>query len=72
MMVWCDADMPVFSVFRETSIAKWMTLPLGSGNMSQLYRGFYLDLLIAKLAGATIVASVFDQFEPFTSHFASL
>jgi hypothetical protein len=40
--------------------------------MSQLYRGFYLDLLIAKLAGATIVASVLSQFEPFTSHFASL
>ncbi len=40
--------------------------------MSQLYRGFYLDLLIAKLAGATIVASVLRQFEPFTSHFASL
>jgi hypothetical protein len=50
--------MPVFDVFRRTSFAKWMTLPLGSGNMSQLYRGFYLDLIIAKLAGATIVASV--------------
>jgi hypothetical protein len=24
----------------ETNIAKWMTLPLQSGNMSQLYRGF--------------------------------
>jgi hypothetical protein len=50
--------MPVFDVFRRTSFAKWMTLPLGSGNMSQLYRGFCLDLFIAKLAGATIVASV--------------
>jgi hypothetical protein len=49
-----------------------MTLPLRSGNMSQLYRGFYLDLVIAKLASATVVASVFNQFEPFTSHFASL
>jgi hypothetical protein len=35
-----------------------MTLPSLSGNMSQLNRGFYLDSLIAKLAGATIVASV--------------
>lgn len=49
-----------------------MTLPLQSGNMSQLYRGFYLDLVIAKLPVATIVASVPDQFEPFTSHFARL
>jgi hypothetical protein len=40
--------------------------------MSQLYRGFDLDLVVTKLAGATIVASVLCQFEPFTSHFASL
>ena len=48
-----------------------MTLPDLSGNMSQLYRGFYLDSVIAKLARATIVASVLAQFEPFASHFAS-
>jgi hypothetical protein len=35
-----------------------MTLPCGSGNMSQLSRGFLLDSMIAKLAGATIVASI--------------
>jgi hypothetical protein len=35
-----------------------MTLPYVSGNMSQLSRGFFLDSMIAKLAGATIVASV--------------
>ncbi len=40
--------------------------------MSQLYRGFFLDSMIAKLAGATIVASVFSQFERVTSHFASI
>lgn len=34
-----------------------MTLPYLSGNMSQLYRGFFLDSMIAKLAGATTVAS---------------
>jgi len=49
-----------------------MTLPCLSGNMSQLYRGFFLDSMIAKLAGATIVASVLSQFERVTSHFASI
>jgi hypothetical protein len=35
-----------------------MTLPSLSGNMSLLARGFFLESMIAKLAGATIVASV--------------
>jgi hypothetical protein len=34
-----------------------MTLPELSGNMSQLYRGFFLESMVAKMAGATIVAS---------------
>jgi len=37
---------------------KWMTLPLQSGNMSQLYRGFSWISMMAKLAGATVVASI--------------
>jgi len=48
-----------------------MTLPLQSGNMSQLYRGFSRNSMMAKLAGATIVASICRQFDPFASHFAS-
>jgi hypothetical protein len=56
----------------QTNITKWMTLPCLSGNMSQLYRGFFLDSMIAKLAGATIVASLLGQFERVTSHFASI
>jgi len=45
-----------------------MTLPCGSGNMSQLSRGFLQDSMIAKLAGATIVASIrsiWPRHEPF-------
>jgi hypothetical protein len=41
-----------------TNIAKWMTLPLQSGTMSQLYRGFSWNSMMAKLAGATVVASI--------------
>jgi hypothetical protein len=48
-----------------------MTLPSQSGNMSQLYRGFSWISMKANLAGATGVASMFSQFEPFTKHFAS-
>jgi hypothetical protein len=48
-----------------------MTLPLQSGNMSQLYRGFSWISMMAKLAGATGVASMLRQFDPFTKHFAS-
>jgi len=48
-----------------------MTLPLQSGNMSQLYRGFSWISMMAKLAGATGVASMLSQFDPFTKHFAS-
>jgi len=39
-------------------MTKWMTLPLQSGNMSQLYRGFSWISMMAKLAGATVVASI--------------
>tara|TARA_B100000686_G_scaffold161271_1_gene168891 strand:+ start:291 stop:458 length:168 start_codon:yes stop_codon:yes gene_type:complete len=53
------------------TIQKWMTLPYQSGTMSQLYRGFSWISMIAKLAGATVVASTLCQFEPFTKHFAS-
>jgi len=35
-----------------------MTLPLQSGNMSQLYRGFSWISMMAKLADATVVASI--------------
>jgi hypothetical protein len=35
-----------------------MTLPVQSGNMSQLYRSFSWKSMMAKLAGATIVASI--------------
>jgi hypothetical protein len=35
-----------------------MTLPLQSGNMSQLYRGFSWISVSAKIAGATGVASI--------------
>jgi len=42
------------------NMAKWMTLPLQSGNMSQLYRGFSWNSMMAKLAGATVVASMFS------------
>jgi hypothetical protein len=48
-----------------------MTLPLQSGNMSQLYRGFSWSSVLAKLAGATGVASMYSQFDPFTEQFAS-
>jgi hypothetical protein len=48
-----------------------MTLPLQSGNMSQLYRGFSWNSMMAKLVGATAVASMLRQFDPFTKHFAS-
>jgi len=48
-----------------------MTLPSQSGNMSQLYRGFSWVSMMANLAGATGVASVYRQFNPFTKHFAS-
>jgi len=43
-----------------------MTLPLLSGTMSQFYRGFYWNSMVAKLADATVVASVLCQFDPFT------
>jgi hypothetical protein len=49
--------LPLHNFFRANTL-KWMTLPDGSGNMSQLSRGFLHDSMIAKLAGATIVASV--------------
>jgi hypothetical protein len=48
-----------------------MTLPLQSGKLSQLYRGFSWISTMAKLAGATVVASMLSQFDPFTKHFAS-
>jgi hypothetical protein len=48
-----------------------MTLPSQSGNMSQLYRSFSWVSMMANLAGATGVASVYRQFNPFTKHFAS-
>jgi len=48
-----------------------MTLPSQSGNMSQLYRGFSWNSMMAKLAGATGVASMFVQFDPVAKHFAS-
>jgi hypothetical protein len=49
-----------------------MTLPTQSGTMSQLYRGFSWISMVANLAGATTVASILTQFDPFASHFASL
>jgi len=55
----------------QTNPEKWMTLPAQSGNMSQLYRGFSWNSMMANLAGATVVASVFSQFQRFTKHFAS-
>jgi len=57
--------------FSPANIAKWMTLPVHSGNMSQLYRGFTWISMMASLAGATAVASVLSQFDPFTRQFAS-
>jgi hypothetical protein len=53
------------------NIAKWMTLPLQSGNMSQLNRGFSWNSVLAKFASATGVASMYCQFDPFTKHIAS-
>jgi hypothetical protein len=38
-----------------------MTLPLQSGNMSQLYRGFSWISVMAKLAGATGIASILSD-----------
>jgi hypothetical protein len=35
-----------------------MTLPVHSGNMSQLYRGFSWISMMAKVAGATVVAPI--------------
>jgi hypothetical protein len=49
-----------------------MTLPVQSGNMSQLYRGFSWISMVANSAGATTVASILSQFDPFASHFASI
>jgi hypothetical protein len=57
-MVWFVVALPVVPAWRPTNSTKWMTLPGQSGNMSQLYRGFFPDSMIAKLAGATIVASI--------------
>jgi len=48
-----------------------MTLPLQSGNMSQLCRGFSWISMTAKIAGATVVASMLRQFDLFTKHIAS-
>jgi len=48
-----------------------MTLPVHSGNMSQLYRGFSWISMVANMAGATGVAPVLAQFDPFATHFAS-
>jgi hypothetical protein len=48
-----------------------MTLPLQSGNMSQLYRGFSWISMMANLAGTTDVASMLSQFDPVANHFAS-
>jgi hypothetical protein len=56
----------------KTNIAKWMTLPTQSGNMSQLYRGFSWISMVANFAGATTVASILSQFDPFARHIASL
>jgi hypothetical protein len=56
----------------SANIAKWMTLTIQSGNMSQLYRGFSWISMVAKLADATTVASILGQFDPFARHFASL
>jgi hypothetical protein len=49
-----------------------MTLTMQSGNMSQLYRGFSWISMVASSAGATMVASVLGQFDPFARQFASL
>jgi len=57
--------------WRAGCSAKWMTLPSQSGNMSQLYRGISWISMMAKLAGATTVASVDCQFDRFTIQFAS-
>jgi len=54
------------------NIAKWMTLTMQSGNMSQLYRGFSWISMVANLAVATTVATILSQFDPFARHFASL
>jgi hypothetical protein len=53
------------------SLQNWVTLPLQSGTMSQLYRGFSWISMKAYLAGATGVASMLSQFDPFTKHIAS-
>jgi hypothetical protein len=63
----CSSENP-----ETTNIAKLMTLPTQSGTMSQLYRGFSWISMVANLAGATTVASILTQFDPFASHFASL
>jgi hypothetical protein len=39
-----------------------MTLPLQSGNMSQLYRGFSWISMMANLAGATVVHIFLTEF----------
>jgi hypothetical protein len=44
-----------------------MTLPLQSGNMSQLYRGFSWNSVLAKVAGATGVASMYANLTPSRS-----
>jgi hypothetical protein len=67
----CHVVMPDAAFGEQSNIAKWMTLPAQSGNMSQLYRGFSWISMNAKLAGATIVASNSCQFDRFASHFAS-
>jgi len=72
-MIQCDFLVLITSACprAQANIAKWMTLPVHSGTMSQLYRGFSRISMIAKLAGATVVASMLSQFDPFTKHFAS-
>jgi hypothetical protein len=57
---------------KRRTLQIWMTLPTQSGNMSQLYRGFSWISMVANLAGATTVASILSQFDPFARHFASI
>jgi hypothetical protein len=55
----------------RTNTTKWMTLPIQSGNMSQLYRGFSWSSMVAILTRCDGCRVDVGQFEPFVSHFAS-
>jgi len=66
---WPVADLSVNEHYKMDDAARYFRQYVAALLPTNL--GFFDDSMIAKLAGATIVASVLGQFDRFTSHFAS-